>query len=165
MLERNIAALIERRRMEERSRSRESRVADAVTCFAGSMRFVHIHVVLFAVWVVANLPGVPLPKFDPTFVVLATFASVEALFLSTFVLITQNRMAAAAEKRAELDLQISLLAEHEVTRLVQMVAALAERAGIAVGGADLEEMKRDVHPEAVLDELERHERRVAETGP
>ena len=54
-------------------------------------------------------------------------ASVEAIFLSTFVLITQNRMAAAADKRAELDLQISLLAEHEVTRIVAIVSASTMR--------------------------------------
>ena len=62
------------------------------------------------------IPGVP--RWDPSFVVLAMMASVEAIFLSTFVLISQNRMAAAADKRADLDLQISLLAEHEVTKLV-----------------------------------------------
>jgi uncharacterized membrane protein len=67
---------------------------------------------------VANLGLVPgVPAWDSSFVALAMLASVEAIFLSTFVLISQNRMAAAADKRADLDLQISLLAEHEVTRL------------------------------------------------
>ena len=78
-------------------------------------------------------------------------ASVEAIFLSTFVLITQNRMAEAAEKRAELDLQISLLAEHEITK----VAAIAERIGIDAGAdPELAEITQDVVPEAVLDEIE-----------
>jgi len=54
-------------------------------------------------------------------------ASVEAIFLSTFILITQNRMAAAADKRAELDLQVSLLAEAEITKLVELVSTIAER--------------------------------------
>ena len=71
---------------------------------------------LFGFWIVANLDWVPgVPAWDPSFVVLAMAASVEAIFLSTFVLISQNRMA--ADKRADLDLQVSLLAEHEVTRL------------------------------------------------
>ena len=56
-------------------------------------------------------------------------ASVEAIFLSTFVLISQNRMAAAADKRADLDLQVSLLAEHEVTKLVTLVSGLPTRWG------------------------------------
>jgi uncharacterized membrane protein len=64
------------------------------------------------------IPGVR--PFDPTFVSLATWASVEAIFLSTFVLISQNHAAAAADKRADLDLQISLLAEHEITKPVQL---------------------------------------------
>ena len=74
------------------------------------MRFVMIHALLFGAWIVWNLGWIPgLPPFDPTFVVLAMVASVEAIFLSTFVLITQNRMAAMADKRADLDLQVSLL--------------------------------------------------------
>ena len=68
-----------------------------------------------------------IPQFDASFVTLAMMASVEDIFLSTFILITQNRMASVADKRAELDLQISLLAEHEVTRLVTLVSAMAER--------------------------------------
>ena len=82
-------------------------------------------------------------------------ASVEAIFLSTFILITQNRMAAAADRRAELDVQISLLAEAEITKLVELVAQIAER--MNVPGAeeeDVEEMKRRVAPEAVLDAIE-----------
>ena len=82
-------------------------------------------------------------------------ASVEAIFLSTFVLISQNRMAAAADKRADLDLQISLLAEHEVTKLVTLVSAIADRLGR--GDAvdhEFDEIKQDVAPEAVLDEIE-----------
>ena len=84
----------------------------------------------FRLWIIINLGSTPLPAFDPTFVILAMFASVEAIFLSTFVLITQNRMAAQADRRADLDLHISLLAEHEVTRLITLVSSIAERMGI-----------------------------------
>jgi uncharacterized membrane protein len=78
--------------------------------------FICVHAVIFGGWIVVNLGWTPLPPFDPSFVVLAMVASVEAIFLSTFVLIMQNRLAALADERAELDLQISLLAEHEITR-------------------------------------------------
>ena len=68
-------------------------------------------------WIFINLGWIPgMPRFDPSFVILAMVASVEAIFLSTFVLISQNRMQFLSEKRAELSLHISLLAEHEVTR-------------------------------------------------
>jgi len=80
---------------------------------------------------------------------------VEAIFLSTFVLISQNRMSAAADKRADLDLQISLLAEHELTKLATVVDAMAKHLGVKTDvDPELDEIKQDVAPEAVLDEIE-----------
>ena len=156
VLERNILALQLRRQRQEKEAALEERLADAITRFTGSMRFVYLHLVVFGFWIVANLGWVPgVPAWDPSFVVLAMVASVEAIFLSTFVLISQNRMAAAADERADLDLQISLLAEHEVTRLVTLVSGIADRMGVKTeADADLEEITRDVAPEAVLDQLE-----------
>ena len=146
----------ERRDRDEATASFEERVADAITRFTGSMRFVYLHVVLFGLWIIVNLGIVPgIPKFDPSFVILAMVASVEAIFLSTFILISQNRMTAAAEKRAELDLQINLLAEHEVTKLVTMVSAIAARLDVRTEVDDeVNELKEDVAPETVLDEIE-----------
>ena len=159
VVERNIQALLERRQVEEGQRSRQQRVADAITRFTGSMLFVYIHLGIFGAWIVANLPGVPLPKFDPSYVVLAMWASVEAIFLSTFVLISQNRQAARAEQRADLGLQVSLLAEHEVTRLITLVRAMAERQGLEEARhEELPELERDVAPEKVLDAMEAHAR-------
>ena len=154
VLERNIRTLQRRRQSEEQEATVEERVAERITRFTGSMRFVYLHVALFGFWVLANLGWVPgVPAWDPSFVVLAMVASVEAIFLSTFVLISQNRMGAAADKRADLDLQISLLAEHEITRLATLVAAIADRMDVKTD-ADLEEIALDVAPETVLDELE-----------
>jgi uncharacterized membrane protein len=85
-------------------------------------------------------------------------ASVEAIFLSTFILITQNRMAAAADRRAELDVQMSLLAEAEITKLVELVSEIARRMDVpAAEQEQLEEMKQQVAPEAVLDAIEEEE--------
>jgi uncharacterized membrane protein len=133
----------------------EARIAEVITRFTGSMLFVYVHLALYGTWIVANLGVVPgVPKFDPSFVVLAMVASVEAIFLSTFVLISQNRMA-AADKRADLDLHISLLTEHELTKLVELVTALAEKAEVrANADPEIGEIKKDVAPEAVLDEIE-----------
>jgi len=82
--------------------------------------------------------------------------SVEAIFLSTFVLISQNRMTQQADRRAELDLQISLLAEHESTRLVEMVEAIVHHLGIEHRWDDLEELKQDIAPEKVLEAIDEH---------
>ena len=156
VLERNIRALDRRREQDEAKAGFQDRLADAITRATGSMVFVYVHLLLFGVWIVVNIWSVfGIPAFDPSFTVLAMAASVEAIFLSTFVLITQNRMASAAEKRAELDLQISLLAEHEITKLATMVAAIAERIGIdADADPEVAEITQDVVPEAVLDEIE-----------
>jgi uncharacterized membrane protein len=161
VLERNIHALSERRTREERQATAQEKLAEAITHFTGSMLFVYIHLAIFGFWIVANLGWIPgVPKWDESFVVLAMWASVEAIFLSTFVLISQNRMQAAADKRADLDLQISLLAEHEVTKLATLVAAIAERLGVRTEVDDeLGEIKQDVAPEAVLDEIEATEPR------
>jgi len=160
VVDRNIKALLEHRREQEGSRSREERIADAITRFTGSMRFVYIHLVLFGAWILINLGWIPgIPRFDRSFVVLAMLASVEAIFLSTFVLISQNRMAALADRRADLDLQISLLAEHEVTRLITLVAAIAERMDLEVArNPELAELSQDVAPEKVMEQMEAHER-------
>jgi uncharacterized membrane protein len=166
VLERNIAALGRRRVEEERRASMQERVAESVTRFTGSMTFVYLHLAFFGFWIVANLGLVPgVPPWDESFVVLAMMASVEAIFLSTFVLISQNRMQAAADKRADLDLQISLLAEHEVTKLVTLTKAMADHLGVRTAIDDeIPEITRNVAPEAVLDEIEAQAERPGGPG-
>jgi uncharacterized membrane protein len=158
-LERNIDALIHRRRSEERAASLQDRIADRVTRFAGSMRFVYLHMVLCGAWILINAGWLPLlPPWDPSLVILAMAASVEAIFLSTFVLISQNRMAASDDRRADLNLQISLLNEHETTRILKLVAAIAGHLGLDPDGdGEIEELEKDIAPEAVLDRIEQEE--------
>lgn len=158
-LRRNIEALRKRREQEEANASAEERIAAVITRFTGSMRFVYVHALLYGAWIILNsgIAGEGL-VWDPSYVMLAMVASVEAIFLSTFILISQNRMAATAERRAELDLQVSLLAEHEITKLVQLVSEMAERLDVGrETRSEMEELKRTVAPEAVLDEIERNE--------
>ncbi len=154
-LVRNINALRDRRREQEERAGLEERIADQITRFTGSMKFVYLHLALFGGWILANLGWLPgVPRWDSSFVVLAMIASVEAIFLSTFVLISQNRMMAAADQRDDLDLQINLLTEHEVTQIVRMVRAIGERLGVQeVAKEEVYELERDVAPEAVLDAI------------
>jgi uncharacterized membrane protein len=167
VLDRNISALLERRIAEERSQTAEDRIAGAISRFAGSMPFVYLHLILFGGWIAANLGWLPyIPRFDPSLVILAMAASVEAIFISTFVMINQNRMAKAEDKRAELSLQISLLAEHETSRLISLVSSIVEHFGVGIDmeRAEIEELKQNVPPELVLEEIER-KRRDGESGP
>lgn len=158
VLDRNINALIRRRASEERNLSLQQRVANAITSFVGSMAFVYIHAAIFVLWILINIGWLPIVSaWDPSLVVLAMAASVEAIFISTFVLISQNRMASKDDKRADLSLQIELLNEHETTRLITMVSAIAKKLEIdpEVTSEELEEMQRNVAPEVVLEEIER----------
>jgi uncharacterized membrane protein len=156
VLDGNIQRMRERRDQDQSRAKRSDRISDAITRFAGSMTFVGIHALAYGTWIAANLGVVPgVRPFDPSFVMLAMEASVEAIFLSTFVLISQNRMMGAAAKQSDLDLQINLLTEHELTRLVSMVDAIARKIGIeAVDRGELDEIKQDVSVEAVLDRLD-----------
>ncbi|QYF87584.1 DUF1003 domain-containing protein [Brevundimonas sp. PAMC22021] len=153
---RNIDALRARQQDEDASAGFQEKLAAGVTAFTGSMIFVYVHLAILAVWIAINVGAVPgVEPFDRTFVILATAASVEAIFLSTFVLISQNRASRAADRRASLDLQINLLTEHEVTRLITLATAIAEKLGVhEAQEPDLAELQRDVAPEAVLDTLE-----------
>ena len=166
ILERNIQALMERRRDEESSISKHQGAALAIVNFIGSFGFVYSHLALFGVWTFANTIGVPgIPRFDPELVFMATFAAVEAIFLTTLVLINQNRMSAAADKRAELDLQVNLLTEHELTRLIHLMSAVAERLNVRSGvEEELEELKQDVQVDEVLDKIENAEEAKAEAA-
>ncbi len=155
----NIETLSARAREEAANAPLSHRVADRITGFTGSMTFVVVHLVLFGCWIAANTVGIPgLPRFDPSLVILAMAASVEAIFLSTFVLISQNRMAATAARSADLDLHISLLTEHELTRLTVLSERMARHMGLQVDDLELAEIEADVEPAQVLDVLD--EKRV-----
>ena len=153
-LEDNIERLAARQRNATADAPLSDRLSDAITNFAGSMLFVAIHLCLFGGWIMVNLGWLPIEPFDPSFVVLAMIASVEAIFLSTFVLISQNRMAAAADRRADLDLHINLLAEHELSQLAALVAQIAEKIGVEADREDLREIEEDISAERVLDAIE-----------
>jgi uncharacterized membrane protein len=160
VMERNIRALLAHRQEEEGSRTLAERIADGVSRFSGSLFFVSVHLAILALWLLVAMGWLPrMARFNPSFTILASVASIEALFLATFVLITQKRMAELVAKRAELDLQISLLAEHEITRLITLVAAMAKRMGVdAAQDPELAELAQDVAPEQVIEKMEAQKR-------
>jgi uncharacterized membrane protein len=159
VVDRNIQALLERQRAAQIEGGAQERIASAITRFMSSLLFIYIHVVIVGGWVLINVGWTPLPRFDPTFVLLATIASVEAIFLTSFVLMTQQRMQEDVDRRADLDLQISLLTEHEITQLAKVVNGLAARLGAPQADTpEVAEIQHDVQPEAVLDALEKKKR-------
>jgi uncharacterized membrane protein len=159
VVERNINRLLHRKQEDLKKRTIKEKLVDSITSFAGSMLSIFIHLVFFGGWVVWNLGLLNLKPFDPRFILLGTFAAVEAIFLTTFVLIGQKQMNLRAEKWAELDLQISLLTEHEVTRILTMISAIARKMDIEIAeDKEIEELSKDIHPGKVLDTMEKASR-------
>lgn len=162
----NIARLSAIREQSRRKRSVEQKASDAITMLAGSMAFVYLHVVWFGVWIAVNVGLLGVEPFDPfPFGLLTMIVSLEAIFLSTFVLISQNRMMAEADDRAELDLEINLLAEHEITRVLRIVDAIGDHLGLAASSdAELEGLERDIEPDALLRQIEERKRSLGMTS-
>jgi len=110
--------------LAKQRRRREDRVADGITAFSGSMQFVYVHIVWFTAWIVLN---VTIVRFDPyPFGLLTLIVSLEAIFLSTFVLLSQNREASRSDLRSEIDFETNVLSE-------VWLEALADNLGIDVG--------------------------------
>ena len=131
IMRKNIAAVTEAQRQVSEAQTAEGRMGDAITSFAGSMAFVYIHTVWFGLWILLNIGLIHIPRiseFDPfPFGLLTLIVSLEAIFLSTFVLISQNRLSCASERRAELDLQVNLLAEQKATKALEMLDQIARQ--------------------------------------
>jgi uncharacterized membrane protein len=164
VVERNINTICDIQDRMRQGRSASDRVADRINTFAGSMTFVYLHAAWFAAWMVINLGYTPIKPFDPEpFGLLTLVVSLEAIFLSAFILVSQNRMTEMADKRADLDLQINLLAEYEVTRLLKVADAIAEHLGVEEGhDPEVEELKDEVSPEKVMEEMDRVKRESKE---
>jgi uncharacterized membrane protein len=131
IIRKNIAAISEMQRKDVATRKPQERISDSITHFSGSTIFVYIHVVWFSLWVLLNVNLIRLPyisEFDPfPFGLLTMIVSLEAIFLSTFVLISQNRMSALSEKRAELDLQVNMLAEQKAAKSLELLEHIAQQ--------------------------------------
>lgn len=157
VIERNIDIIELLRKEADAARSSQDKVADLLTAFSGSMPFFYLHVVWFGAWIAINLGWVPGVKaFDPyPFGLLTMVVSLEAIFLSTFVMISQNRQALVSEHEQSLDLQIDLLAEYEVTRMLRLVDKMAEKMGIEDAmDAEIDQLCMPVAPDVILREIE-----------
>jgi len=139
-------------------RSSSQRMADWMTNAAGSNVFLLLNAAWFLIWTVGNARIIPgLEPFDPfPFGLLTTIVSLEAILLSVFVLMAQNRSARIDQLRQEFDLQINLIAESELTKLLCLVAKIAEKQGIDVASdRDLQHMLAPTNVEKIERVLER----------
>jgi uncharacterized membrane protein len=157
------------RQLEEAAMARRTgadRVAAAIAHFCGRMTFVWIHVVIFAAWIGYNtLPW--FHAFDPyPFTFLTLVVSLEAIFLSTFILISQNYDMRVAERRNQLDLQINLLAEQENTKTLQMLERIAKKVGAHVGDdPQVRALEQATRPDTLVQQIdEAYQDEMADPG-
>ncbi|MFL6289559.1 MAG: DUF1003 domain-containing protein [Thermoanaerobaculia bacterium] len=154
----NIETIAKLEHEEIEKRSRGERVSDVFTRFMGSMTFVVLHLVWLAVWFLWNLGAFGLEPFDPfPFGILTLIVSTEGVILAIFVLISQNRMSRLANQRAHLNLQISLLAEQETTKILQRLRTIADHLEIRGTEEDkeIERLSQSTHLEVLAEELKR----------
>lgn len=147
-------------------------LADRMTAFSGSMTYVALHAVWFAAWIGLNLGAFGIEPFDPyPFGLLTMIVSLEAIFLATFVLISQNRQSQKADRRSKVDLQVNLISEREITKLVELVDEIHEELGLHDGGnrdPDVEGMRRTTYVSRVaraVDEAEKQDSPRSARGP
>jgi uncharacterized membrane protein len=145
-------------------------LANKITAFGGSMLFVWLHVVWFTIWMAINVAYLIFQPFDPyPFGLLTMIVSLEAIFLSTFVLITQNRQALAADRRAKVDLQVNMIAEREITKVLEVVNHVHEHLGKRpVHDHEIEQMQKPTHVEKLAEAIDEAEEQIdpkAARGP
>jgi uncharacterized membrane protein len=151
-----IVRKLEEAAKEERTGS--DLVAESIANFCGSMTFVWVHVAWFGGWILINV--IPRIKhIDPfPFTFLTLVVSLEAIFLSTFILISQNHDTKISERRNHLDLQINLLSEQENTKMISMLKAIADKVGADLShDTDLEVMSQETQPEEVAAQIQQRE--------
>ena len=128
------------------------RLSEWIALFAGSMLFVYIHVVWFALWILINT--VFKAAIDPfPFTFLTFVVSLEAIFLSTFILISQNHETQLTNRRNHLDLQINMLAEQENTKMLELLQEIAKKVGVKVDDEATKALVEEVDPEVLLEEI------------
>lgn len=141
--------------IEEAQRARRTtgeKIAEHVAAFCGSMIFVYVHIVWFGGWIVVNsLTG---PTFDPfPYTFLTLVVSLEAIFLSTFILISQNHETRLAERRNHLDLQINMLAEEESTKTLELIQLIAKKVGVPCHEGETQALLEPTDPEKIVEHI------------
>jgi len=137
------------------NRSAMEVLADRMIGFASSTPFLLVHALVFVVWIMWNIPAFGFPQFDPyPYGMLTTIVSLEAIFLSIFVLMTQSRESRIGELREELTLQVNLRIEEEITKTLHLVAGLYARLGLQLADdPDLRAMLEPLDPKKIENDL------------
>lgn len=153
--ETNIEKIVQLEAKQERRVAPANRLSEAIGKFAGTIAFVMLQIAFVGFWIALN-SGVIMAAFDPyPFVFLGVLLALEAVLLTSFVLIRQNRMSQKADQRGHLDLQINLLAEREITKVIQLLHRMSRQMGIEqlVTDQEARELSKDTEVEDVARDL------------
>jgi uncharacterized membrane protein len=156
LTEQNVRAIVDLEQAAKINRSFSQRLAHAVAGFCGTMTFAGLHVAWFGLWVVLNTwPGIH--HIDPfPFTFLTLIVSLEAIFLSTFILIAQNEETRLTERRNALDLQINLLTEQENTKMLQMLAAIGKKLEVSFDDdPSISALEQATRPDKLAEQIDR----------
>lgn len=154
----NIETIARLEHEEMQKRRLGERIGDVITGVMGSMTFLTVHLVGFVLWVLINTGQLGIRPFDPfPFGILTLIVSAEGVLLAICVLISQNRMSRIANHRAHLNLQISLLAEQESTKLLQKVQMILDglRLEETTRDREVQRLSQQTHLETLAEELRR----------
>jgi len=140
----------------QRRRSPTNKLADWFTSYFGSIGFLLLNLIFFFIWILVNLGVVPgIPVFDPyPYVLLITLVSLEAIVLSVIVLMSQNRQSQVATLRDELQLQVELITEKELSKALQLLTKILAKKGVKLSDSELEEMLQAVDTSYIERKLE-----------
>jgi uncharacterized membrane protein len=158
LTQRNVRTILKLEEVAKEKRTQADRVADVISTFCGSMWFVWVHVAWFCLWIGFNLaPAWKEHRFDAfPFTFLTLMVSLEAIFLSSFIMISQNHEQRMSERRNHLDLQINLLSEQENTKMLQMLKQIAEHIGVKVDDdPSVAVLEAATRPEKLLEQIDR----------
>lgn len=149
----NVNKIIQIETAQKENRSVGAKISEWIAAFCGSMVFVYVHIIWFGGWIVINsiIPGLQFDPFPYTFLTLVV--SLEAIFLSTFILISQNHETKLTERRNHLDLQINMLAEQENTKMLELLGMIAEKVGVMTDDPALDFLKEEIDPETLVEQI------------
>jgi len=151
--ESNVLKVVEIEKAQKQNRTFGEKLSETIALFCGSMTFVYVHVAWFGGWILFN-SVLPFQHFDPfPFTFLTLVVSLEAIFLSTFILISQNHETRLTERRNHLDLQINMMAEQENTKLLELVEAIAKKVGVSFKKADMRPLLEPMDPAKVVEQI------------
>jgi uncharacterized membrane protein len=165
LTERNVEAIHRLDDEAQRSEGAIDVVADRISAFCGSTPFLWLHVVWFAAWIGGNVE-LGARAFDPyPFTFLTLVVSLEAIFLSSFILISQNRASRVSERRNQLDLQINLLTEQENTKMLEMLQRISRAVGVTDhGDPSLDVLEQATRPDKLAEQIDRAAQESAPEG-